>query len=235
MFDRVKQIQLCGLVALMLPLAALTARPAQAAGGAQIVDDSEVVTPGTCQLETWVTRFDPGDGYLNLAPACTMEKLPTLEIGAAFQHYWAETIGAPLFGPAIKFNFRPESSGLGVGLAFTGGVNLRSGDLELASLIVPVTIPLDDRVRVNLNAGWSYLRDADYPNAAFYGAQVEAKVGLDVTLMVEAFGRAPGVAGAQIGLRYRPGDGPIDFDLLAGGFFDSVNPRFFTVGVTIRY
>jgi len=53
--------------------------------------------------------------------------------------------------------------------------------------------------------------------------------------MVEAFGRAPGTAGAQMGLRYTPRGGPIDFDLLAGGFFDSDNPRFFTFGVTVRY
>ncbi len=81
--------------------------------------------------------------------------------------------------------------------------------------------------------------DSDQPNALFYGGQFEAKVAWDVSLMLEVFGRAPGQVGTQLGLRYTPSvgsrDGPIDFDLLAGNFFDHGSSRFFTVGVTVRY
>jgi hypothetical protein len=38
-----------------------------------------------------------------------------------------------------------------------------------------------------------------------------------------------------MGLRWTPAGGPIDLELLAGGFFDEINPRFFTFGVTARY
>jgi hypothetical protein len=30
-------------------------------------------------------------------------------------------------------------------------------------------------------------------------------------------------------------EGWLDFDLLAGSYFDAVSSRFFTVGVTVRY
>lgn len=233
--DCVKQIQLRSPIGLLLlAVAALTASHAQAAGGAHIVDDSEVETPGVCHLEIWATHFVPGDGYFNLAPACTTKQLPFLEIGAAYQHYWDQIIAGPLFGPAMKINFQPETTGVGIGMGLNAGVNLRTGDLGLAQLLVLVTLPIDDKVKVNLNAGWSYLR-GDTPDALFYGGQFEAKVGWDVTLMLEVFGRQPGLVGSQMGLRYTPRDGPIDFDLLVGNFFDSVSTRFFTIGVTIRY
>jgi len=224
----------CLLLAFLLPPS-----QAMAAGGAHIVDDSEVETPGVCHLETWVTRFIPGDGYLNLAPACTAEKMPFLEIGAAYQHYWDQTINAELFGPAFKINFQPETKGVGVGLGLNAGTNLRTGELGLASLIGLVTIPIDPKVKINLNAGWSYLK-GDVPNALFWGGQFEAKVAWDVSLMVEVFGRAPnGLVGTQMGLRYTPTmngrEGWLDFDLLAGSYFDSVSSRFFTLGVTVRY
>ncbi|MDP1962798.1 MAG: hypothetical protein Q8K93_11430 [Reyranella sp.] len=213
---------------------------AWAAGGAQIVDDSEVVDPGTCQLETWVTGFDTvgGGGYANATNTCTLSSLPRLEFGLQFQHYWyAGILGSDqLLGPALKVNLIPEATGVGLGLAFSGGVNMATGEFELGQLIMPVSIPLNDKTRINLNAGWSYFRFAEIQNALFYGAQIESKVGWEeVSLMLEVFGRQPGFTGVQMGLRWRPNDGPLEFDLLAGSFLDTVNAKFFTVGITFRY
>lgn len=229
-----------GLAAFMLASAAL------AAGGAHVVEDSDVLEPGLCQVDLWVTRFDPGAGYANATPACTLESLPRLQWGAQFQYYWFNEPQVPdqLLGPTFKVNLVPEDKGVGVGVFFSSGVNLRTGDLEVATLLVPVTIPFNDHVRLNLNAGWQYLRLASIPDAFFWGAQVEAKVGSEVSIMAETFGRALGAAGAQLGLRWRPNDGPIDFDFLVGGsldkalsgeFFDSVNTLFVTIGVTLRW
>lgn len=215
-------------------LAVMTSR-AQAAGGAHIVDDSEVETPGECHYEFWVTRFVPGDGYGNFSPACTPSVLPNLEIGAALQHYWDQTVNAPLLGPTIKLNVRPASTGLGVAVEYNAGINLKTGDLGYALAIIPVTIPLfDDKVRINLNAGWNYIAGINNAHALFYGAQVEAKIGFDLSLMLETFGRSQGSTGAQVGLRYTPRRW-LDFDFLAGGFFDNISARFLTVGVTIRH
>lgn len=216
-----------------------------AAGGAHIVEDSEVLEPGQCHVELWVTRFDPSAGYANATPACTLASLPRLELGMQFQHYWfREQPLDELLGPSLKVNLVPEDKGVGVGLYFSSGVNLRSGDLEVATLLVPVTIPLNDRLRVNLNAGWQYLRLDTTRNDFFWGAQIEAKVGGETTLMAEAFGRGHGVMAGQVGVRWRPGNGPIDFDflagesqdkVLAGGLLDNFKSMFFTVGVTVRW
>lgn len=231
-----KNNSFCILLGTLLWVAAAAlAGPTLAAGGAHVVDDSEVETPGTCHLELWVADFVPGDGYANVAPACTTLKMPWLEIGAAYAHYWDQTIAGPLIGPQLKINFQPASKGVGFGLGLTAAVNARTGDLGLASLIGLVTIPVTEKFRINVNGGWSYL-DSDNPTAFFWGGQVEVDVGWDVTLMMEAFGRQPGVIGNQMGLRYTPAAHPrFDFDLLIGTTYDVSNTKFFTLGVTVRF
>lgn len=215
--------------------AALLAGPALGAGGAHIVDDSEVETPGTCHLELWVSRFVPGDGYGNVGPACTSLKIPWLQFGVNYQHYWDEATNAPLIGPALKINFQPASEGVGFALGMNAGVNAKTGELGVASLLALVTVPVTEKVRINLNAGWSYL-NAEHPTAFFWGGQVEVNVGWDVTLMMEAFGRQPGIIGNQLGLRYTPAAHPqFDFDLLVGTTYDELSTKFFTVGVTVRF
>lgn len=223
------------LLLLSLLPAVLVASAVRAGGGAHIVDDSEVETPGLCHLETWVTRFVPGDGYLNLGPACTFERIPWIQMGATLQHYWDEGSTTPLLGPSFKFTFVPQSRGVGIGLDAITGMNLKTGDVGIASMIMLASIPLDDRVTISLNGGWNYLANDDNQNAAFYGMQVLAKVGWDVSVMLEVFGRQPGVAGTQVGLRYTPNDSWFDFDLLAGNTFDATSPKFFTLGATVRF
>lgn len=226
----------CILLGLLLWIAAaVLAGPTLAAGGAHVVDDSEVETPGTCHVELWVSEFVPGDGYGNFAPACTALAIPWLEIGAAYAHYWDQVIGGPLIGPQMKINFQPASTGVGIGLGLNAGVNARTGYLGLAGLTALVTVPVTEKFRINVNAGWSYLQ-SNQPNALFWGAQVELDVGWDLSLMMEAFGRQPGVVGNQIGLRFTPSAHPrFDFDLLAGTVYDAPNTKFFTLGVTIRF
>ena len=77
------------------------ASAALAAGGAHVVEDSEVLEPGLCQVDLWVTRFDPGAGYVNAAPTCTLTSLPRLEWGFQFQHYWFNEpqVSDQLLGP----------------------------------------------------------------------------------------------------------------------------------------
>lgn len=222
-----------------LPLAALAATlcgfatPAAASGGEHVVDDATVETPGTCHLESWVTVHGRERGLLNLSPACTRRAWPRLEIGGAFQHSW-DGSSLTTFGPALKYNLRPVETGLGVALVTSGAMDLKSGKIETASVIVPVTISANDHVRFNLNGGWTYSRTGGPRHAAFYGAQVEIQVARDFSLMGEAFARGSGPAGAQAGLRWTPRGGRLDVDLVVGRRIDGVNPRSISLGLTLR-
>ena len=223
------------LVKIGLLLLGLSAwSPAQAAGGSHIVDDSEVETPGDCHVELWVSRFVPGTGYGNAAPACTPKRIPFLEVGMAYQDYWSEQDNAPILGPTVKVNLRPQATGLGLAVEASSGVDIRTSTLNFAAALAVMSIPIDPGTRINLNSGWSYV-DGDRVHAFVYGAQIEADIGRDVTFMIEGFGRAPGTGGLQAGLRFTPRNGPLDFDLLAARFIGSDQPFFFTVGVTARF
>lgn len=216
-----------------LTVASFTSAPAFASGGEHVVDDATVETPGTCHLESWITVHDRERGLLNLSPACTRRAWPRLEIGGAFQHTW-DGRTHNTFGPALKLNLRPVETGFGVALITSGTFDLSSGKLETASVIVPLTIPVNDRVRFNLNGGWTYARTSAQPHAAFYGAQVEVQVARDFSLMGEVFGRDHGSAGAQAGLRWTPRNGRLDVDVVVGRRVDGVSPRSVTLGLTLR-
>lgn len=225
-------------VAALVPIVVMLWRPhVQAAGGAHVVDDAGVETPGVCHVETWLARNGPRQGLFNLSPACTFEALPRLELGASVQRIWDRDAHAydTMAGPTLKLNLWPVERGFGVGLAGAGTWSTRSGRLETASLIVPVTIGLHENLRVNLNAGWLYSRTGIRRNEAFVGVQVEATIVLDVTLMGEVFGRDHGPPGAQVGVRWTPGGRWLDVDLLSGWRTDSVTPWSLTLGVTVRF
>lgn len=213
----------------------LVASVAWASGNEHVVDDAAVETPGVCHLEAWTTRFSPRQGLVNLSPACTRKAWPRLELGAGIQHAWASDGTADtLVGPAMKLNLLPEERGLGLGLAGSAAYSTRAGRLETASLLVPVTIPIDQRLRINLNAGWSYSRAADRRKAAFYGVQSEISLTRDLTLMAETFRRDGGRSGGQVGLRWNPGGGRLDLDLVAGRRVDGESPRAVSLGLTMR-
>lgn len=209
------------------------AAPARADGGAHVVDSANVETPGVCHLESWVTRFGPERGLFNLAPACTRQEMPNLEIGASLQHAWDRS-DVTQAGPALKWNLRQTETGLGIGVLANAGLNLRTGQTESAALIVPVSIPLGDRLLLNFNGGWTYAAARTERNQIFCGAQLQAVVAHDLSVMAEVFGNLRERPGFQAGLRWNPGGGEIDLDFLAGRRVDGSDAHAITLGMTVR-
>lgn len=224
-----------GVVTLGALLAlAFCARPAHASGNEHVVDDAAVETPGRCHLETWLSSGGPRQGLVNLAPACTRAAWPDLELGGAIQHGWADGHDDTLIGPAAKWVFQREETGLGLGLIGAAAWSPGTGRLETASLIVPATFNPTDRLRINLNAGWTYSR-LGHGDAAFWGVQAEVRLSETVGLMVERFGHDRGLPGGQAGLRWTPAGGDLDLDLIAGRYVDGVTPTTVTLGLTRRF
>ncbi len=152
-----------GLIGLMI------AAPARAAGGAHVVDDAGVETPGVCHLESWVSRHNRHGGVATLAPACTFEALPRMEFGGFIERKWGEDAETS-FGPALKLNLIPLETRFGLGVIGLAAWSTGSRQIDAASVIVPISLQLNERVRANLNAGWLYARGDAQQNQAFFGA-----------------------------------------------------------------
>ena len=217
----------------ILLLALLVAGPALAAGGAHVVDDAAVETPGTCHLENWVTLSSGDSGLVNSAPACTRKAWPNLELGGFVTHGWTKGADDSLVGLSPKLVLRSEDRGIGIGIATSVGYGIDRARFETASVIVPVTIPAGEKLRLNLNAGWLWTR-ANHRHDGFMGAQAEIALRKNLNLMVETFTRDEGKVGGQTGLRWTVAGGAIDLDLIGGRFVDGATRSAITFGVTIR-
>lgn len=211
----------------------IVAAPALAAGGAHVVDDAAVETPGTCHFENWATLATGPSGLLNISPACTRKTWPNIELGASFTHSWAAGARQSQIGLTPKFLLRSEDAGVGVGVATSLAYGTGSGRFEAASVIVPITVPVTPGLRINLNAGWQWVRSAG-GHALFVGAQSEIKLTGKLNLMVEIFARDQGKVGSQVGLRWTPGKSNFDIDLLGGRYLDGITRTAITVGITVR-
>ena len=217
-----------------LGLAAMfaAAEAARASGGAHVVDDAEVETPGLCHAESWLTGFEGGRRLVNLSPACTFAALPSIEFGAAIQHGWERGHRHTLVGPAVKLALRRPSHGFGLGVAVSAAVDASTGKAESAAVLVPVTIDLTPRVRTNFNLSYQWARTGDR-HGLVAGAQVEARLRGNLSVMAEGFVRDGGKPGFQAGVRWTP-RAWIDVDLLGGRRVDGSNARAVTLGVTLR-
>lgn len=229
------QCNLCTRTALLAAVLA-AAGQAQAAGGAHVIDDSEVGAPGSCQVDTWAALQEHHQKQISLAPACTPAALPWLELGANLGHDWRGSRHESRVGPALKLSLLPPDHGLGLGLKSEAGMDARTGRWTTAGWIVPVTLPIRPWLRLNLNAGWTLDKDDESRrHAAFYGLQVEADLAAQVSLMAEAFQRKGSRSGYQAGARWNPGNGPLDLDLLVGRRVDGSDARQVTLGMSVRF
>jgi hypothetical protein len=160
--------------------------------------------------------------------------MPIAELGGSVTHFWTDGRATTLIGLSPKIALRSEFKGIGVAVDGSVALSADHGRVETASLIVPLTVPMGNALRINLDGGWLWIRAGD-THAGFVGAQAELQVQRALTLMAEAFTRTVGKAGGQIGLRWTPHRGAIDIDLIAGRYVDGAERTSGTLGLTVRY
>ncbi len=142
-----------------------------------------------------------------------------------------------------KTNLLPIEKGK-LGLAISGGTafDLLTGENSGSFINVPATLQVTEQFKINLNAGWLYVRAEDL-HWITYGAGFEWNFVKPLTLIGEVFGLAghhhvePASVReprAQLGLRFTPVEN-IDIDVIYGRNIFGENANWITLGLNVRF
>ncbi len=128
-----------------LPIAAL------AAGHHHAVDDAALLDPGQCQLEGWVERANGGARRLqHLEPAC---RIGPVELAIAGERERPAGEGWTT-GTGLQLKWaRPLTDSVSIGVVASSRWQDRGRAYDATTLVVPLTLRVDDALAVHLNAG----------------------------------------------------------------------------------
>lgn len=223
-------------------LAQVLSTPVVAAGGAFVVDDSEIAKPGDCKVESWASFASNTDFLGVTSPACVANLGWPVELGFSLARFRSDDEWGSELVLKGKTNILPAGIGK-IGLGFSGAVafDLLTGEHSASSVNVPATFEIVEQFKINVNAGWLYTRPEDL-NWFTYGAGFEWNFIKPLTLIGEVFGLAGQSVEpfsrtdlrAQLGLRYMPYES-VDIDVISGRNILGENANWITVGLNFRF
>lgn len=152
-----------------LALTLLFALPAaHSAGGHHGVDDATILAPGSCELESWLTRPRSGDGLLHAGAGC---RVGPVELGLAGEYTRPDGSSQASYGLQAKWA-REWLPGLSVGWSLSSGwqahVRPRYQGINAAAL---VTWAVRDDLAVHLNIGRDFVHRAADQNRSGISAE----------------------------------------------------------------
>ena len=216
--------------------------PAAAAGGAFVVDNSEIAKPGDCKVKSWVSFASNADFLGVTSPACVANLGRPVELGFSLARFRSGDEWGSEFLLKGKTNILPAGIGK-IGLGFSGAVafDLLTGENSASVINVPATFEIFDQFKINVNAGWLHIRAEDLDRFT-YGTGFEWDFVKQLTLIGEVFGLAghdvkPSSRTeprAQLGLRFKPIEN-VDIDVIYGRNILGENANWITLGLTVRF
>ena len=214
----------------------------EAAGGAFIVDDSEIAKPGECKVESWASFASNADFLGVTSPTCVGNFRRPVELGFSLTRFRSDgEWGAEILLKG-KTNILPAEIGkLGLGLSGVVAFDLLTGEHSGHFVNVPATFQIVEQFKINVNAGWLYVRSEDL-NWFAYGAGFEWNFVKPLTLIGEVFGfaghsvepRTRTDPRVQVGLRFTPVES-FDIDVIYGRNILGENANWITLGLNVRF
>jgi hypothetical protein len=135
---------------------------AHAAGGAFVVDDSDIGKPGDCKVESFFVTGRGGDFILSTSPACVVNAFVPVELGVQAARSRFDDVYGTSVTVKGKISIRPSEVGkVGLGLSAGTTWDLVAHENSGSFVNVPVTFALTEQFKININGGWSYDRIAD--------------------------------------------------------------------------
>jgi hypothetical protein len=217
------------------------AERAGAVGGAFVVDNAEITTLNTCQVESWAAFARNRDLTVSTTPACTIDVIKPVEFSAQFQRArggpaWLTSV--TLQAKTILVPTGPMKLGVSGGTTF----DLINDRVTQSFVNVPATFEVNEQVRINANIGRLHDHVANF-HWLTWGASLEWDFARSVTLVTEVFGqvgRSPFDQRAltdprlQTGLRFKPTE-QVDIDFIYGHNVTGVSTHWVTIGLNVRF
>jgi hypothetical protein len=217
-------------------LAMMSQTRAASLGGAYFVDDAEIGSPGSCEVEHWGSFAANSDHILVSNPACVFNLGRPVELGTTFLRTRSDGEFASTVAASAKTVFI-ASGGQGWGIGASGSVTYDLSNKALNGLIanIPVTYDVNKELRFNINAGVQY---DPTQNQAFMttGAGVAWNFVKPLSLLAEVFAViGPGETNPryQVGIRYLPTKS-VDVDVIYGRNLTGERSNWITLGVNFR-
>jgi hypothetical protein len=194
-------------------------------------------------VETWTSFADNHDFAGSATPACVVDFIAPVELGAQFQSLRWEGGWTTSLAPKAKVNIIPLGTGA-VGVALSGGGTFdhRGGRNTGSFINVPVTFAVSEQFKINVNGGWLHGR-VEALHWLIWGAGFKWNFVTPLMLIGEVYGQTghkdpnhPPLnhPRAQLGLRYTPADN-VDLDIIYGRNITGVSANWITVGLNVRF
>lgn len=183
------------LVGLLLPAPGFAAAPL-------FTDDAGTLPAHACQVEIWHDHTPtPTNWFL---PACNVHNVE-LTLGALSMRGDAGGQQAMVLVQAKRNLLDNKSWGLAFGAG--GLLQEHSGEnprlLDSLYAYAPLSVNLNDSLRMDLNAGWNYIA-ADRSHELTWGFAGEQVIGSRATIYAEAYGTNQVSPLYQLGMRFTP-------------------------------
>lgn len=205
-------------------------------GGAYFVDDAEIGSVGSCEIEHWASFAANSDHVLVSNPACVFNLGRPIEFGMTYLRTRSDGDPGSTVAASAKTVF-VATGGQGWGVGASGSVtyDLANNALNGVIINVPVTYDVSKELRFNVNAGFMY--DPSREQAFMTtGAGVAWNFVKPLNFLAEVFAViGPGEANPryQVGLRYNPVKS-VDIDLIYGRNITGEHSNWVTFGFNFR-
>ena len=215
-----------------------TVLPGQAAklGGAYFIDDSEIGSLYSCEIENWASFAANRDRVFVFSPACVFNLGRPTELGVtAVRTRSSGEWGTVLSATAKTEIAKQQGSAPAIGIAGAVAYNALTGRLDSVILNVPFTWDLSKTLRFNINAGSIY--DAsEHHLLATGGAGLSWNFVPNWSVIGEMFaivGPAQTNPRWQSGIRYNPSK-DVDCDVIYGRNITGERSHWITLALTVR-
>jgi hypothetical protein len=113
--------------------------------------------PGKCTGQFWTSAASNHDFITVAYPICVVDLGKPVELGGLFQRSRASDVWSTSGTFTAKTNLIPvEKHPFGLGIVGGATWDLITGVNTSGFIYLPVTIQVQDKLRINLNGGWLY-------------------------------------------------------------------------------